>query len=122
MKIDTKHSEYDAREKQWKRCRDAVAGSDAIKDAGTEYLPALDEQNDSAYAAYKSRALWYGATARTLDGLSGLVFRKEINVEGVTDESLTKSVTTKGLSLNSFARKALREVLCAGRYGRCQQL
>ena len=117
MKIDTKHPDFEAREGQWSRCRDAVAGSDAIKKAGTEYLPQLSEQKDAEYKAYKKRALWYGATSRTLDGLSGLVFRQEIDVEGVPDEEMLTSVTSKGLSLNSFARQSLREVLCVGRYG-----
>ncbi len=117
MSINIKHPDHEAREGQWKRCRDAVAGSDAIKDATVEYLPQLNQQGDAAYSAYRKRALWYGATSRTLDGLSGLVFRKEIDVEGVANEDILKSVTAKGLSLNSFARQSLREVLCVGRYG-----
>jgi signal peptidase I len=40
-------------------------------------LPRLDSQTDDEYAAYKLRASFFNATARTADGFVGLIFRRE---------------------------------------------
>ena len=39
--VRTTYEGYDKDCAQWKRCRDVVAGSDAVKAASTEYLPKL---------------------------------------------------------------------------------
>lgn len=118
MPINSCHPEYAAHLSQWQRCRDAVTGSDAIKDRGTVYLPKLSEQSDDEYTAYKMRALWYGASARTVQGLTGAVMRKEPTVEVSTGlEDHLKDVTLSGVSFTGFAKTALEEVLKVGRYG-----
>jgi len=47
MPVDSKHFEYEDREPQWKRCRDIYNGSDAVKNAGEEYLPRPSAQTAS---------------------------------------------------------------------------
>ena len=49
------------------RARDVYAGEDAVKAAGPRYLPRLDCQYDTEYAAHKQRASFFNATARTAD-------------------------------------------------------
>ncbi len=56
--------------------RDVLSGEDALKPAGVRYLPRLDSQTDDEYAAYKERAAFYNATARTAEGYVGLIFRR----------------------------------------------
>jgi hypothetical protein len=53
-----------------------LAGEDAVKAAGAKYLPRLDSQSDEEYGAYKARASFFGATARTLEEYLDLVFRR----------------------------------------------
>src|SRR6267378_2773323 len=77
MAVGGTHSDYDATAPQWARARDVLAGEDAVKAAGTKYLPRLDSQSDEEYAAYKSRASFFGATARTLEEYLDLIFRRE---------------------------------------------
>jgi hypothetical protein len=67
MPITTTNSEYDKRVRQWQRCQDAIDGSDAIKARGEVYLPQLSGQTADEYRAYQQRALWYGASARTVE-------------------------------------------------------
>ena len=55
--------------------RDAVAGEDVVKARGETYLPRLTGQE--AYRGYVLRALFFGATGRTLQGLLGAVMRKD---------------------------------------------
>ena len=109
---------------RWKRMRDCVAGGDAVKGAGALYLPPLMGHQEPRgglspeYAAYKTRALFYNATARSVDGLSGMVFRRP----PITDlppaaEALTGNVDLLGRTLDDFADACLREVLTVGRCG-----
>src|ERR1044072_1469375 len=70
------HPEYDAFQPAWLRTRGVLAGEDTVKAAGIRYLPRLDFQSDMDYAAYKSRAAFFNATARTAEGYLGLIFRR----------------------------------------------
>lgn len=118
MPVSTPHPSFSSNLPKWQRCRDAVDGSDAIKARGAEYLPRLGEQTDDEYNAYKMRALWYGAAARTIQGLTGSVMRKEPSVEVPTAlEAHLKDVTLTGISFTAFAKTTLEEVLKTGRYG-----
>jgi len=118
MPVNSTHPQYDQHLTQWQRCRDAVDGSDAIKGRGETYLPRLSEQNDDEYKAYQKRALWYGASARTVQGLTGSIMRKDPSVEvaKALDDHL-KDVTLTGISFAAFAKTTLEEVLKTGRYG-----
>ena len=87
MGVATTNCEYDAKLKVWQRIRDVLAGQDAIHKAGLKYLPELSEQDDDEYKAYLFRALFFNATSRVADTLSGLVFRKPpaLQVEPIKD-------------------------------------
>lgn len=118
MPINTRHPAYGAYEKQWQRCRDAAEGSDAIKARGTEYLPKLTKQDTDKYDAYKMRAYWFNASARTLQGLTGAVMRKDPTTEvNPVLEDLLKDVTQQGCPFSAFVKTTLDEVLKTGRYG-----
>jgi hypothetical protein len=126
MPVNSEHPEYKARLAQWVRCDDCVEGSDAVKAAGEEYLPRLEGQMDTLlgakeYSAYKTRALFYNATSRTVDGLAGLVFRKDTQIEmplGKTEQATFLSdITQTGVTFDSFAKNVVRAMLTAGRVG-----
>lgn len=76
MPVNSTHPEYDEALPKWNRARDVIAGEDAVKAAGVRYLARLDSQSDEEYLAYKSRASFFNATARTAEGYLGLVFRR----------------------------------------------
>jgi hypothetical protein len=119
MPVTTMHRQYSAFAAKWKRCRDAYSGSDAVKDAGEAYLPRLGDQTDLEYKAYKTRALWYGATKRTVQGLSGAVMRKEpaITLKNEELKQDLENVTLNGVSLSAFAKTVIEETLQVGRCG-----
>jgi len=71
MPINSIHPEYTANFVRWTRSRDTYEGSDTVKAKGKMYLPALSGQTAVEYSSYRDRALYYGATARTLAGLVG---------------------------------------------------
>ena len=117
-KVDTKHTEYTAQAVLWKRCRDFVAGSDAVKDAGEEYLAKLGGQETTLYDAYKERAQFYNATGRTVDGMTGLVMRIDPAYELPPQlEDLANDVDYAGTTLLEFATLLISEGLTVGREG-----
>jgi hypothetical protein len=59
MPAYSSNREYDASLAAWSRARDVLAGEDALKAAGTKYLPRMDSQSDEEYEAYKARASFF---------------------------------------------------------------
>lgn len=118
MKVHTTRSEYAEAATLWTRCRDVYAGGDAVKSKGVAYLPALGGQDDADYKGYLARAEFFEATARTVDGLTGVVMRKPPEVStspGVTP--WLADVTLAGVTMTNFAQTAMQDVLVVGRGG-----
>jgi hypothetical protein len=118
MPVDSKHPDYDHALPKWERCRHTIAGSDQVKAMSTLYLPRLAEQTPEEYQAYKLRALWYGASGRTWQGLQGAVMRKDPTVTAPQKlQPVVDDATLTGISLQEFAKTVLGEVLEVGRVG-----
>lgn len=117
IKPDTQHSSYDKGLSRWKKCRDVLEGEDAVHAAGAAYLPKLSGQTDDEYKAYVGRTPFYGATARTVDGYVGMIFRKEPDLKASGIDALIQDITLADASLNEFAEAITREVIGIGRFG-----
>jgi len=74
--VNSTHPDYDANAFGWLRARDVLAGEDAVKSAGEKYLPRLDSQSGEEFLAYRKRASFFNATARSAEGFVGLIFRR----------------------------------------------
>jgi len=108
--VETQHKSYTKMAPKWKRCRDVIAGQDAVKDAGKDYLPALTEQKDDDYKAYKLRAKYFNATSRTVKALSGLILRKPPTIEAPEGiKTLLKDVTLTGKDIFVFIREIIED-------------
>lgn len=126
MNVSAEHSEYTIHARNWKRMRDVVAGEDDVKRGGNLYVAKLEGQSEEEFKAYVSRAFFYGATARTLDGYLGLIFRKqpEFVFAGGDNDSTSKLWASfkddsdlLGTSLPAYCRNVVSDVLTAGRGG-----
>ena len=146
MPVDSTHPDYDANVFAWWRAREVFAGEDAIKAAGERYLPRLDAQSDDEYAAYKTRASFFNATARTAQGLLGLMFHKAPTIklpdDGLSPTTLSRSSAGQfsperrgssmaaralaefvndadllGTRLTAYAKNLAEEVILVGRAG-----
>jgi hypothetical protein len=121
MPVESLKPEYAAAAAKWTRCRDCRAGQDAVKAKTTEYLPVLEGQtnaNDPAYQRYLTRALFYNGVGRTVEALSGAVFRKDVDVTLPAKlVPLTDDLTLTGQSLRAFAMHGIQELLTVGRGG-----
>lgn len=125
MPVDSTHVAYAANAAAWLRARDVLAGEDTVKAAGDRYLPKLESQTDDEFSAYKSRASFFNATGRTLDGYSGLIFRREPFVkvpEGGTAiaaalAQFVNDCDMLGTSLTGYAKDLVTEIIGVGRAG-----
>ncbi len=125
MAVNSTHIDYDFNLPAWLRARDVMAGEDAVKSAGEKYLPRLDSQTDDEYLAYKTRASFFNATARTADGYVGLIFRREPTFKvpgnnsgvGRALDAMVEDADMLGTSLPSYAKNVVGEVIALGRAG-----
>lgn len=116
--VRTEHPEYVMRSPQWKRCRDAMEGQDAIHAAGTAYLPKLTEQSQASYNAYKQRTPWFNASWRTTQGLVGMMFRKPPKQEfPKAIQPHLENINLEGDSFDQFTKDVAYDVLEVGRIG-----
>lgn len=135
MSVTNLHKEYDKHKWQWKRCRDVIAGKDALLQNGLSrerftgslynpnfnvdvYLPRLVNQTDQEYMAYADRAAFFNATGRTLDALTGLIFAKNPQWQLPTAiERYADDITLTDTNLREFAEQVVEQQLAVGRVG-----
>ena len=125
MAVNSTHPDYDASALDWSRARDVLAGEDAVKAAGEKYLPRLDSQTDDEFAAYRKRAAFFNATARTAEGYVGLMFRRPPFVKvpesgsgvGRALADFVNDADMLGTTLAAYAKNVIWEVMGLGRAG-----
>lgn len=115
MAVDTPNTFYAKNKRTWQRCRDFVAGADAVKDAGAAYVPRPSGLDDAEFAAYIQRGSFFNATQRTVDTLIGMVMAKPPQVEMPTAlEQFTDYFDGAGSTAEDFARDVVADVLTTG--------
>jgi hypothetical protein len=125
MPVNSTHPDYDANAFDWLRARDVLAGEDAVKSAGEKYLPRLDSQSDEEFLAYRKRASFFNATARSAEGFIGLIFRRPPFVKVPESQSgVGRALATflndadmLGTTLPGYAKNVVTEVVGIGRAG-----
>ena len=121
--VNTTKPEYDAVLPKWTKIADCIEGQDAVKSKGAVYLPQPNpsdksKENKTRFTQYIERAMFYNVTARTLNGLVGLVFSKDITAELPTLlQPLVENIDGAGVTLEQQSKKALNRVIAFGRCG-----
>jgi len=109
---------------KYERISDCIMGGDAIKEKGETYLPKPDptnytEENNARYKQYLIRALFYGITARTVNGMLGLVYSKpqpEFDLHANL-EYIKTNIDGSGITLTQQTKKVIHDVSALGRAG-----
>ena len=123
MPVTDQHSEYTEYLPAWQIVRDCVKGSRAVKKAKQTYLPKpnpddISRENDLRYDDYIKRANFVGFTGSTKEGMLGMVFRKDMEIElPAALEYLKINATGAGLSLQQLTQDIIGDSLETGRYG-----
>jgi hypothetical protein len=138
--VKSRHTKYDEMLPYWQKCRDARKGAKAMKDGANceRYLPRLDSQvlqsvdNDKTptqknreYANYKNRAIWYGATGKTVEAFKGMIYQKPVkyfskNTELPKDfieSDLMRYASQEDESFSALMQACTDEILTVNRVG-----
>lgn len=108
---------------KWGLVDDTVEGEDAVKVKGEVYLPKPETHTDTAlndkiYKKYKTRAVFFPVTGRTLSGLCGQVFSKPVATEIPPSlELLEEDIDGAGTTLEQQSKETLKAALKHGRGG-----
>lgn len=117
-KIDTPHDDYTKWFPIWLKCRDAYAGQEAVHGRGVTYLPMLSGQSPAEYERYRNRSMFFNATGRTVEGMVGMIMRKEpVLTIPASLESVADDFDLKGTNVNDFADSLLQELSITNRVG-----
>lgn len=116
MPIDSRHQCYLEKKDQWERCRDAYDGQDAIKAKGRRYLPMLTKQKLPDYQAYKTRALFFSITGKTVSALVGMAMLRTPSVK-FPKEMDAYFKDDQGIQFYEVLATCLAETLLMGRVG-----
>lgn len=124
VNVDTQNPLYALNAPEWRTIRDCIAGERAVKAAGPRYLPhpSSYDPNDAKevkrYRAYKQRAVFLNATARTLNAMLGVAFAKPVAINLKSPLAMLQDdCDGEGTPLTQVLRGALSEVLQSGRGG-----
>lgn len=118
MPVSSTHPEYDKYCPLWEKVRIVCEGEESVKKEGYKFLPILSGQDAKEYEAYKERAMFYGASARTVQGLTGAIFRKSPDIK-FPEKGLASldSVGIKQESLLELSKAVVRRAVGIGRVG-----
>ncbi|MFV5307970.1 DUF4055 domain-containing protein [Acinetobacter baumannii] len=115
--VTFKHAEYVKNVGLWQKIDNVCDGEDAVKEQREKYLPkpnAHDKtpENDAAYAAYLTRAVFYEVTGTTLNSLVGAAFATDPSFKFTPElEHLERNANGAGLSAYQLAQTGIRHLL-----------
>lgn len=113
------HPDYGLTWHEWATIADVCAGTTSVKRKATIYLPKLTDQTDEEYKAMQTRAVFFNATKRTKDALSGLLMRKQPVIttpEGETEaQPLLADIDMAGASILQWIRSLADAMVSTGR-------
>ncbi len=119
MAVQDTSEEYNRLLPQQQKCRTCYDGEQAVHDAGKVYLPGLesgsDQNSESYYESYKSRAYFYNTLSRSIQFFAGLILKKGVQCsDKVKIEEYLKDVDGEGTTFYGFADLVVNEVLKVG--------
>ena len=116
MPVNNTHPEYDIFLPKWQRARYIIAGEDHVKAAGERLLPRIGAHTDEEYSAYKNRAAFYNAAARTAAGYVGMIFRRPPFVKFPAPQPHFETDSDLlGSTLPEYSRQVVTEAIHLGR-------
>ena len=110
-------SAYDVMEPRINLVNMLMAGTDALRAAGEDYLPKHSAESDANYNERKARSVLVNYFRRTVESLVGKPFSKEVVLgEDMPAplKELAEDVDRQGNNINVFARRAFQDGLVKG--------
>lgn len=110
--VATPSAAYSRMTPRWRMIDVLLGGTEAMRDAGSEFLPQYDNESDRNYRARLERATLLNRTEQTLDTLAGKPFREAVVLEDDVPEVLvdmSEDIDMLGNNLHAFCRTWFRE-------------
>jgi len=96
--------------------RDVYGGTRVMRDAGVKHLPKHPAEDDPTYQIRLKMALLFNALKRTVGGLNGMIFRKDVELTEIDPNILehTEDIDRRGRNLTEFAKQIAEDGLIDG--------
>jgi hypothetical protein len=97
--------------------RDCYVGTKAVRAKTTQYLPQFPAEDNDSYTSRLGQSVFFNAFKRTIQGLTGLVFRKNLELGEDIDATLKahlENVDNQGTHIDVFAKNILEAGLRDG--------
>lgn len=123
MALLTNNKEYNKYKHRWDLCRATMGGSDVIKGITEDYnpkdfLPMSDDGDKERYKKYLLRAVYINYVGWTQEGLTGVVFRKQYQLETpVILDYIDGNINGSGKGIEQFSKMIVGNLLSVGRAG-----
>jgi hypothetical protein len=98
-------------------CRDVYGGNEAIKAKAQTYLPKAPGEDYGNYADRLGRSVFFNAFKQTVEGLTGLVMKRNIVLDDDVPQPLKddwENIDNAGTHGDVFARELLQDSITAG--------
>lgn len=116
MAIDTPTLQYMEMLPKWLRIAALMGGTDAMRAAGTRYLPRFKAECDDDYQRRLEMATLYPALSETVSNMTGRVFSRPIDSSEVASalQSDLVNIDLQGNALSQFAAQWFTQALAYG--------
>lgn len=120
MGVDTPSSDWVAMDPKWRTINDVMAGGDAIRAAGTRYLPRYEAESVANYNRRLRDAPWRPEWVDALDSLCARPFTKPVTVQAtegnVPDQmqAIVDDVDAHGNALGVLAKEFFKKGVAKG--------
>jgi hypothetical protein len=118
--VSTRYVDWLNSESQWRRVSHVLSGTDSVRANARDYIAPTNDQKThmDMYEAAIARTPFTNFTVRAVDGLLGLIFRKEPMVTApLRYAPRLDNLNNAGDGFDIFCKKVTREVLTYGRVG-----
>ena len=110
-------AQHEARTDEWKKVRATAAGRAKVIE-GEDFVKRLPGHDNETYKQFKNRGYFLNATARSIEGLVGLLFRKAPQAQYPNAlATYAEDLTRTGQSAAKTAEQVAEEILTAGCVG-----
>lgn len=116
---DYKSKAYERMEADVTMMRDVVKGGRHLKDKGMEYLPKHAKEEVHDYAVRLKNSVLFNGTERTVEGLTGMVFRRDPVLQDVPSviEGHLENIDNAGTHFDVFSKQLFSDAIEVGHAG-----
>ena len=112
----TKDQNFRTASEKWDLVDSLMGGTDAMRAAGTDYLPKHTQEDDDTYKIRLERSTLYNKYKNSVEANVGKITSTPVQLEGGSTflQEFKKNVDSTGRSLNEFAKDVLKSSINHG--------